>query len=166
MVTILIAGEGEEKDLYSALDFALSKYFGQGQLAISDINSYKPTKNDNVIVLYKRPQPSVASLEGARAAIAVVDSGNEQLIAHVSKTRLLAITCGLRSRDTITLSSIDPESAVIDLRRTITCLDGSEVEPQEIPLRYNLPKDNFLLMCIAAILILSGKIESLKEGFI
>jgi len=166
VVTILVADGKEDSDFSCALLSALGRHFDESEFTLCDIKSYKPTGNDRVIVVYKQPQHAAVQLEGTQAAVAIVDSSDEQLLEHVSDTRLPAVTCGLRSRDTITLSSMAGESAVIDLRRNVSCLDGSLAEPQEIPLRHQNPQDKFLLMSAAAILILSGKIERLKEGYI
>ena len=165
MVTILVA-DNDDGEFSAELSDALSGYFNEGELKLYDIKSSPPTVNDSVIVVYKQPQPTVFQFQGSGVAVAIVDSGDEALLEHVSGTRLPAITCGLRSRDTITLSSMAKKSTVIDLRRSVSCLDGSTVEPQEIPLRHKKTNDNFLLMTMAAILILCGKVEKLKEGYI
>ena len=180
MIAILVAAQEDDKDFLSELAHILGRHFitapAHGQkpmaagprpeLALCDLKSFRATQADKVIVVYKSPQPIAANLEAACSAVAIVDSSDEGLLQHVSDTKLPAITCGLRSRDTITLSSMDTDSAVIDLRRSISCLSGSSVEPAEFPLRFETPLDSFLLMAVAAILILSGKMESLKEGFI
>ena len=166
MVTIVVADSDDCEKFFDELSGALSGYFDACELRLCGIRDYKPAGNDSVIVVYNQPQPTLFSDQGTKTVVAIVDSGDELLLGHVSDTRLPAITCGLRSRDTITLSSMAKESAVIDLRRSISCLDGSTVEPQEIPLRGQQPRENFLLMATAAILILCGKVERLTEGYI
>ena len=166
MVTILVADGKDDSDFFCALSRILGKHFDNSELTLCDIKSFNPTGRDKVIVVYNKAQTTVFQPRDDATAVAIVDSSDEQLLGHVSDTRMPAITCGLRSRDTITLSSMAGDSAVIDLRRDISCLDGSTAEPQEIPLRRQKPHENFLLMAAAAILILSGKIEILKEGYI
>ena len=180
MITILVAAGEDDKDFLSRLSRILDKHFvtvrayGQKlesggaspELMLGDLKSFKTIDTEKVIVVYKKPEPFTARVEGASLVVAIVDSSDTELLGHVSATRLPAITCGLRSRDTITLSSMAPDSAVIDLRRCINCLDASRAEPQEIPLHLENPLDSFLLMAAAAIFILLGKTECLKEGFI
>lgn len=168
MVTILVAAGEDEKDFYNELKGLLSEHFADNAIKLCDFVGFKEAgEKDKVIVVYKQQAPIPEPLAVAQSSVvAIVDSGSEELLCHVSDTRLPAITCGLRSRDTITLSSMDGESAVVDLRRCICCLDGSEAEPQEIPLKRPATQDNFLLMAFAAILILTGKAESLKDGII
>ena len=162
MVKILVADDSDCGEFSGGLSDALSGYFNDDELKVCDIKNSPPNGNDSVIVVYRHPQPTVFQPQGFGTAVAIVDSGDEALLEHVSSTRLPAITCGLGSRDTITLSSMAKKSAVIDLRRSVSCLDGSTVEPQEIPLRHKKTNDNFLLMATAAILILCGKVEKLR----
>ena len=180
MITILVAAGEDDKDFFSELARMLSKHFvaarayGQNieatgarpEIMLCDLKNFSGAHTDKIIIVYKKPQTITAGPEGVSSAVAIVDSSDEKLLEHVCGTRLPAITCGLRSRDTITLSSIDTDSAVVDLRRSISCLSGGSAEPAEFPLRLENPTDSFLLMAVAAILILSGKTESLKEGFI
>lgn len=44
------------------------------------------------------------------------------------------ISCGLSSRDSLTLSSMGEEETVVCLQRVLTRPDGTEVEPQELPM--------------------------------
>lgn len=43
------------------------------------------------------------------------------------------ISCGLSSRDTLTLSSMGEQDAVVCVQRALIRPDGAEVEPQELP---------------------------------
>jgi hypothetical protein len=88
--------------------------------------------------------------------VVIADSQNNEQLEYISSTKLPAITCGLFAKDTITLSSIESDSAVINLQRSITCFNGDIAEPQEIPVRFSKPTDNYLLMAAAAIFILTG----------
>jgi len=167
LLTILAAASEDDKHFSDALAGVLHKHFAQhSDFMLCNIDAYNANKMDKVVAVYKSTPLKATSFELAAFAVAVVDSQNKALLEHVSATRLPAITCGLAARDTISLSSMTTHSTVIDLRRGITCLDNSHAEPQEIPLRTSAPIDSFLLMSAAAILILCGKIDCLKEGFI
>ena len=178
MITVLVAAEKQDKDFWNALSRLLGKYFATvrayGQklvlckesprLLLCDMQSFKAIDAERLIIVYKEPQPLTAKLKSAGNAVAVVDSSNDNLLEFVSSTHFPAITCGMLSRDTVTLSSMDVDSAVIDIRRPITCFDGTKAEPQEIPLRFAKPIDSFVLMTVAAVLILSGNIGLLSKG--
>ncbi|MCL2579776.1 MAG: hypothetical protein FWE32_07050 [Oscillospiraceae bacterium] len=180
MITILVVDEAGDNAFVNALAEMLDRHFvtvrtnsqklktsGKSpDLLICDAQSFGEIETDQVIVVYKAQGAISTQIVSAASAVAIVDSSSDALLAHVSKTRLPAITCGLNSRDTISLSSMTAPGAVIDLRRSITCLDESQIEPQEIPMRLSSPVDSFLLMSLAAILILTGKVDHLKEGFI
>lgn len=97
----------------------------------------------------------------AEQTVVIVDSCDEAQLRQVSGWGLPAVTCGLGARDTITLSSMRGDSAVINLQRSITCFDGSVAEPQEFPIRLSAPTDHYLLMAVASIYILTGNADRL-----
>ena len=73
------------------------------------------------------------------------------------------MTLGMSSKDTLTLSSITPDSAVLCLQRAISDLFGNTLDPVEIPLSLSHRYDAFSILCAAAIFLLSGKIDILKQ---
>lgn len=178
LITVLVSADARDMDFWGPLTRMLSRHFslvqtqggrlvatdGGPPLIVSDMNSFDALKTDGVIILYKEAIPLTADVQGAGQIVAVVDSSREELMEHVSATRFPAVTCGFLTRDTITLSSIDRDSAVIDIRRAVTCMDGTRVEPCEIPISISRSKDSFLLMAVAAVLILSGNIKKLLTG--
>jgi hypothetical protein len=101
--------------------------------------------------------------------VVIVDSCDQAQLAYVSKAGLPAITCGLYGKDTVTMSSMTGERAVINLQRSITCFNGEIAEPQEIPVTMRSSLDQYLLMSAACIFILTGNsgrpIMSAPEAF-
>ena len=95
----------------------------------------------------------------------IADSQNHERLEYISGTKLPAITCGLFAKDSITLSSIESDSAVINLQRSITCFNGDIAEPQEIPVRFKGPMDSYLLMAAAAIFILTGNSDLMHRNY-
>lgn len=178
MITVLAGADRQDMDFWSSLTRILSRNFslvqtqgnrlatsdGGPPLVLSDMESFESVRSDGVIILYKDVIPLTATLQGAGQIIAVVDSSNNKLLEHVSSTKLPAITCGLLCRDTITLSSMDTDSAVIDIRRAITGLDGSVIEPSEIPVSLTHSMDSYLLMAAAAVFLLTGNTKKLLKG--
>ena len=86
--------------------------------------------------------------------------GEQQIIRRCG---VRAMTLGMSSKDTLTLSSITPDSAVLCLQRAISDLFGSTLDPVEIPLSLSHRYDAFSILCAAAIFLLSGKIDILKQ---
>lgn len=178
MIAVLIAANENDRDFWNETvrllerGFATVRAYGgtltlkkpNPSLVLCDTRSFEAVRAEHVMVVFKEARPLSVNLQGARQVIAVVDSSDDELARSVSETRLPAITCGLHSRDTITLSSMDEDSAMIGIQRTITGFDGSRTEPQEIPVRLTRPVDRFALMTTAAAFILSGNPGLLMKG--
>lgn len=130
---------------------------------IQDIELLHKYPVEQAVFIFKEASALPAHFPGCSHCIAVVDaSADRQMLEMIGQTMLPAITCGLSSRDTMTLSSIGQDSAVITLQRSICCFDGEMVEAQEIPLQLTSPMDNFTLMAAAAVLIATGNIHLLN----
>lgn len=175
-----MAASARDKKFHSALRNILARNFdavflqsGQftaapdsAELAVLDACNVERVDAPRVIFLCKDARCLPCDFAEGTSAVAVVDSSNAALVRAVSGIRLPAVTCGLSPKDTITLSSIGEDSAVINLQRGITCLDGSVAEPQEIPVSLCAMPDRFVLMSAAAVFLLSGNIARLPEAII
>ncbi len=176
MIAVIVAAKKQNKDFTSELTRLLEKHFdtvrayggvlsvkkSNPTMIICDIQSFDTVKAEKAIVIYKDMLPMPQRLLAVGHGVAIVDSSNYQLSQTLSDTGLPAITCGLHSRDTITLTSMGEDSAVIGIQRAIVNFDGSATEPQELPIGFAKPIDRFTLMAAAAILILSGNCHLLK----
>jgi hypothetical protein len=89
--------------------------------------------------------------------VAVVDSADAAVREHLARRRLPAITCGLSGVDTLTLSSLTADSAMIALQRQITAFDGTETDPFELPVLFSQHIEPFDLLAAAAIFCLMGR---------
>ena len=68
----------------------------------------------------------------------------------------LVVSFGLSVKDSITLSSLAPKQAVLTLQREILCLNGVNLEQQEIPLYIPKGADANRIMAVNAALLLLG----------
>lgn len=92
-------------------------------------------------------------------------SGQCQAAAQFAQqTELLPLDCGLSLRDTLTLSSSTESSAVVSLQRPVVRLDGSPVEPVEVPLTLTRRWEPYPLLCCAGVLLLAGGPAALLEA--
>lgn len=96
-----------------------------------------PTLPENTIVLFNSRYPQLALLLKGR--------------------ELQALSCGLQTTDTLTLSSCTQESAVISLQRTLTTFSGETVEPGEFPVKLSGPTDPFAILSVAATYLLGDR---------
>lgn len=178
MTTVLMGVGKNDRDFWHGLVRLLEKQFSMlelregavivpdrpPQLLLCPMSALGEIRSRKVIALYKEPQAGELRLEGAQQVVAVVDSSNPNLAEQVSGTGFPAVTCGMSGKDTVTLSSIGADSAVINIQRSIQCFDGAVAEPQEIPLSLSRPRDGFLLMAAAAVFIATGNLPQLSKG--
>ena len=68
----------------------------------------------------------------------------------------LVVSFGLSVKDSITVSSLLPRQAVLTLQREILCLNGVDLEQQEIPLHVPKGADANRVMAVNAALLLLG----------
>ena len=176
MVNVIIAAKKKDDVFWREISSMLEKNFHAitvherklkanctaPELIVTDIDSFCSIQSQDTIIIFKDPVKMDIEDSGGRMTVAVVDSQNIKLGPIVASTGIPAITCGLSARDTITLSSIRTDSAVIDLQRSVTCFDNSIVEPQDIPVNLEKPVDSFALMAVASVCILTGKIDRLE----
>lgn len=177
MITVVVAANSQDKKFYNALQNILSRSFGTihclgrcldardkcAELILTDTYSFDLVYSETAIIIVKDKECLKTGFETSRGAVAVVDSCDKDIMSVVGETKLPAITCGLSARDTLTLSSFNEDSAVINIQRSISCFDGSVAEPQEIPVTLCSSIDSFTLMCAAAVFVLSGNTAKLAQ---
>lgn len=103
---------------------------------------------------------------GENNTIGVVQSDNLPAAETLSRWKIPVISCGMSITDTITLSSIGPDDAVVCLQRCIPTLNGTIIEPFEIPIKLSRPIDSYALMCIVSIVLLADKADILDTLFL
>lgn len=110
---------------------------------------------DTVYVLGAAPPPDYPFTPDEHA-LAVVHSENREALAFAAAHHLKTLTCGLSVRDTLTLSSLTDECAMVCLQREIRPFGGGIIEPGEIPVRLYAPVGRGELLLVAAVLLLCG----------
>ena len=85
---------------------------------------------------------------------ALLCSHDKLAVRLACKFAVPSLTCGFSTHDTVTLSSITPDSAVVCLQRSFTTLDGTVCEPFELPIKLSgrFSNDHLLLLCACAII--------------
>ena len=84
----------------------------------------------------------------------LADNFPENIFEHISAQ--LVVSYGLSVKDSITLSSILPQQAVLTLQRELLCLNGTSLEQQEIPLKIPFRADAGRIMAVNGALLLLG----------
>lgn len=176
MVTILITGNDDrQKSVLSfreilARGFSLS-FAGEGSFVsagpdsaffLYETGQLNQVKAENTIILCKDHfKPQKAKLPAS--AIGVLSSDNAEAAAFIQSAGIKALVFGMSRKDTLTLSSITPDSAVLCLQRGVSDLAGNLIDPVEIPINLARGYDAAAILYTAAVLILSGKIADIAK---
>ena len=104
-----------------------------------------------------RGRSGIPEVFNCKNAVAVVNSSDQNLLELVAQRHIKALTCGLATVDTLTLSSLTSDSAVISLQRQVEAFDGTILEPFELPVSFSSYIEPFSLLSCAAVFCLLGK---------
>ena len=162
----ILGGAGKPKNISSLRDILRKNctiaLIGEQQFFSQCENPDRITA-PNAIILCKEPFEVPNGVLLPADAVGLLSSDNLNAAEWIRRCGIRAITLGMSSKDTLTLSSITSDSAVLCLQRAISDLSGNTLDPVEIPLSLSRRYDAFSILCAAAIFILSGKIDILKQ---
>ena len=102
-----------------------------------------------IVLVTEGCQSSFVAPAGA-TVLSFLESGPEILLDGSQQL----ISCGLRQRDTLTLSSLDSQRPVFSVQRTVTTLGGVPIEIGEYPLCIADEQKHQDIIAAAAILLL------------
>lgn len=178
MVHLFVLGSRSDSELADAICTALSSRFQivavhagnrvesngvQPDFLLLECEDAAPDPSGQNIVICKRGFQPQKFGGDCRNTVGIVQSDHLAAVKTLSKWQIPVISCGMASTDTLTFSSVSADSAVVCLQRAIPTLQGSVVEPAEIRLTLSRPYSDYALMCIAAVLLLSGKLDGARE---
>lgn len=92
--------------------------------------------------------------------VAVADADSVAALTLLERQHAAAVTCGLSSFDTVTLSSRNGSAAVVSVQRPIAAPGDVVVEPCEIPVNLAEGEEPYTVMAACAILLMCGVPES------
>lgn len=94
---------------------------------------------------------------------AILPSENQAAVEFAQRRGLLPLDCGLSLRDTLTLSSRTDSSVMIALQRPVKRLDGTVMDPVEVPISLTQKWAPYPLLCCAGVLLLAAGPSALQE---
>lgn len=174
MVNLLLMGTNADKKLHAFLEKALSSYFEvtslssrsctvkeQAEFLLWDCEHTAVVHSSPTILILRYNTGSLepVTFEDVPNPVIVVPSGNREALEFAASCGIPAVTCGLGSKDTFTLSSFVEHEAVLSLQRSISAFDGGVLEPVEIPVRLSQPFDHYALLALGAVLAFTGKLS-------
>lgn len=91
-----------------------------------------------------------------KGIIGICESSNKQALEIFEKNRIPIISCGMNSKNTVTISSLNNKNLLLALQRTIIGLNENETEPGEFKIKLKKDYKPFSVMASAAVLLLYG----------
>lgn len=88
--------------------------------------------------------------------IGICEDSNLKALELFKKSNISVISCGMSTKNTVTLSSLSSDSLLTTLQRTITNNFGAEIEPAEFKIKLNKSYSPFAVMASVAVLLLNG----------
>jgi len=123
---------------------------------VIDNQNIKNVHTQGGIALFKKHVPQRQHIEIPPAFFAVVNSDNSEAADMLRGDGVQTVTCGLSQKDTVTFSSLENDRAVVSLQRGLKSLDGSDIEPVEVPVSFSPAHGEYPILAAVAVLLLSG----------
>lgn len=164
MLLSAFAGKNITPDFIKTVKEVLSKYVDFESLSENEV-SLKNDTSQMLVLFLKNAQNldvpyGISVMCGCNEDIKINSktvlflSDNKTDLKVVSKLNQNVIDLGFGRFDSITFSSINGEGAVICVQRAVKRLDGSIIEPCEIPITVNANQNRFALLSAYTILLL------------
>ena len=174
MINVILIGPAEDRRLHSFLEKTLgsinpilslsSKGFISNpnpMFLLWDCGHISNIDSTNLILIVKQNCGTIPSLQIKPECkpIIIVPSECKEALQFALKCNCPTVTCGLGSKDTITLSSFVENQAVVAIQRSIHSITGTVIEPVEIPLNISKATDSYGLLILAALLAYTSQLE-------
>lgn len=153
----------EEKEIVEILTNAGATYISDkvikgGNNHITIVSAYKKTEfniNKGVAILFGAKK-RFDTQEFPIGIIGICEADDKEALEVFSKRPIAVISCGMGRKNTVTLSSINADTALLTFQRTLTDIKGNTIEPAEYKIRLKDKYRSFSIMASATILLLYG----------
>lgn len=88
--------------------------------------------------------------------IGICEDNNKTALSVFQKNGVSVISCGMNSKNTITISSLGNNQLFATLQRSVTDNSGSDVEPAEFKIKLKNQYQPFSVMASVAVLLLNS----------
>lgn len=168
MVRIIVLGKRSDSSITRVLKRSLGRKMcveafsefefsriGKGDPDVILIDTEKVAKIDSrdTILIFKKGYcgkiPEISS-----KCTAVLEESNTALLNSLLKLPFSAICCGLSQRNTLTVSSMQSNEAVVSLQRELVSVFGNVVEPSDIPVKLDTQQTYYTVLASTAVHLL------------
>ena len=119
--------------------------------AINDRN-IENLECDNVLIVCGKSMKKLPNTGKSGNVNVILSSSGSVVLTEKQLSDYKFITCGFSSRDTVTLSSVTSDKAVVSIQRAFYCLNGDKIEPMELVIDSDDNSGENMLMVVAALL--------------
>lgn len=171
MNSILLLGDAQNHTFRNALLPVLERYGGVlyvGERQIFRLIAEKPAffvydcermpelHLDRGLLLFTGSCPQTAPILLPSGICSILESGNQQAAALLQNSKSPVVTCGMSTKDTLSVASVEEDGAVLSLQRNVSTLDGRLVEPHDFRVSFRAGMRSQQLLSISMILLLCG----------
>ncbi len=178
MITIILYGEKEEKNLTRIFAKNLKQNYQVHEVAESEIKTEGKGKelllfdtanfsnvNGGPAILIVKPGADLSGLSNVSGNVtALADSNCPDQLVKLAEKKIRTVACGLSSKDTVTFSSFHENRVSVSLQRTVKRPDGKVVEPMEVTLELGFPYNPLSVLFYTAAVMICGGFSQEKQG--
>lgn len=123
---------------------------------VIDNQHIKNVHTNKGIALFKNRVKQKVELDIPPSFYAVIDSDNSEAVNMLRGDGIQTVVCGLSQKDTVTFSSLENDRAVVSLQRGLKAIDGTDIDPVEVPIAFSGCKNEYPILAAVAVLLLCG----------
>ncbi len=126
--------------------------------AFTIVSEYKKAnlKINNGIVVICDNTERFKDQQFPNGIIGICEDNNINALEVFKKSHIPVISCGMSAKNTITLSSLNSDTLLATLQRTVKNIKGDEIEPAEFKIKLKKSYSHFSVMACVAILLIKG----------
>lgn len=164
-MVILFSGRKNktEKEIIEILknygaDYISDKNIHEGNGTLTIISEYKITdiKVENGIAVFIDETDRFNEQKLPPNIIGICEDCNKKALKILFDNNIPVISCGMGAKNTVTLSSINNDSLLATIQRSVTDMKGNEIEPEELKIKLKNKYQPFSIMASIAVLLISG----------
>lgn len=121
-----------------------------------DDGQLRSVQMEHCVLIFKTNCSGLSGITLPKTHAAVLAPENDPAASLLKEHHIPIVTCGLSQKNTVTFSSRTPATAVVSLQRELHAVDGSLIEPRELPVTLAAPRDDYPLLATVAAMWLAG----------
>lgn len=96
------------------------------------------------------------SLHICGQVISIVDETNTRALSMLRQCGRAVVSCGMGKKSTVSIASLSEDNAVVSIQRQMKALNGELIEPHDLKITLRRPLEEFPLMSLCVLLLLTG----------